>query len=96
MIGVDDETPAVLIDGGERIEADVIVGADGIKSVVRKSAGLDTDAIIRDSGLDVTRANIPEEVMKSDPLTASCMKQTVLYFGPRTTVASVPIRRGND
>jgi salicylate hydroxylase len=124
VVGVDVEAPAVLIKGGERIEGDLIVGADGkscashepiessdlrnsqplfilqlkiflgIKSVVRKSSGLDSECIIRDCGLDVTRANIPEDIMNSDPLTAECMRHIALYFGPATTVANVPIRRG--
>jgi 2-polyprenyl-6-methoxyphenol hydroxylase-like FAD-dependent oxidoreductase len=29
VVGVEEETPAVLIKGGERIEGDLIVGADG-------------------------------------------------------------------
>jgi salicylate hydroxylase len=29
VVGVDKEVPAVLIEGGERIEADLIIGADG-------------------------------------------------------------------
>ena len=29
VVGVDDEEVAVVIKGGERIEADIVVGADG-------------------------------------------------------------------
>ncbi|TAQ86911.1 hypothetical protein B7494_g4752 [Chlorociboria aeruginascens] len=45
----DDQTLAVVVKGGERIEADVIVGADGIESTVRRSIVPDS-AYVHDSG----------------------------------------------
>lgn len=35
VVGVDEAGPAVLIQGGERIEADLIVGADGESCYLR-------------------------------------------------------------
>jgi salicylate hydroxylase len=49
---------------------------------------------MRDTGLDVTRVNLPEAVVRSNPDTAPAMDYVALFFGPQTTIANVPIRRG--
>jgi salicylate hydroxylase len=37
VVGVDFEGPAVLLKDGERLEADLVIGADGLKSVCREA-----------------------------------------------------------
>jgi hypothetical protein len=69
--------------------------SQGIKSVVRKCIIPNAAECIRDSGLDVTRVNTPEAIIRSDPQTSGCMDGIDLWFGPNTTIAACPIRRGN-
>ncbi len=66
----------------------------GISSIVRKSINPDETTCVRDSGMDVTRVNLPEAVVRSDPETSVFMDQIGLWVGPSTTLAIVPFRRG--
>ena len=68
----------------------------GIKSTVRKSVVPDLTICIRDSGMDVTRVNIPGDIVRSDPETSIFMDQIGLWIGPSTTLAIVPVRRGTS
>jgi salicylate hydroxylase len=49
---------------------------------------------VRDGGMDITRVNIPEAIVKSDPETSIFMDQIGLWCGPSTTLAIMPVRRG--
>jgi salicylate hydroxylase len=66
-----------------------------ITSIVRNSLVTDSADTVRDSGMDVTRVNIPETLMRSDPLTAPFMEKIGLWYGPSTTIAGCPLRRGS-
>ena len=66
----------------------------GIKSIVRKSVVPDLKICIRDSGMDVTRVNIPGDIVRSNPETSIFMDQIGLWIGPSTTLAIVPVRQG--
>lgn len=67
----------------------------GIKSVIRKSMYLDTEAkALDDTGMDITRVNVPFEMMQRNPETADMTGHIALWFGPGTVVANVPVRRG--
>lgn len=68
----------------------------GIKSTVRKSVVPDLTICIRDSGMDVTRVNIPGDIVRSNPETSIFMDQIGLWIGPSTTLAIVPVRRGTS
>ncbi|CZR52464.1 uncharacterized protein PAC_02341 [Phialocephala subalpina] len=79
---IDEAAPAVVLMNGDKIEADVIIGADGIKSTVR-------DAVL--SGNDVQpipesiayQCNISGDAMGSDPLTAPLMNGGIhSWYGP--------------
>jgi hypothetical protein len=47
----------------------------GIKSTVRKSVVPNLTICIRDSGMDVTRVNIPGDIVRSNPETSIFMDQ---------------------
>ncbi|CZR68717.1 uncharacterized protein PAC_18616 [Phialocephala subalpina] len=96
VVSVEDETTTVVLRSGERIEADLIIGADGVKSTVRTIAISDSPDAIRDCKLDVTRVNLPSAIVRSDPDTSPAMDYIALFFGPQTTIANVPIRRGGE
>ena len=65
----------------------------GIKSIVRNSFVTDSANTVRDSSMDVTRVNIPEATMRSNPLTAPFMERIELW--PSTTIAGYPLRQGS-
>ncbi|KAF8851417.1 FAD/NAD(P)-binding domain-containing protein [Acephala macrosclerotiorum] len=79
---IDEKAPSVVLVNGEKMEADVIIGADGIKSTVR-------DAVL--SGKDVQpipesiayQCNISGDAMRSDPLTNQLMEGGIhSWYGP--------------
>ena len=44
--------------------------------------------------MDITRANIPEAILRLDPETSMFMDQIALWCGPSTTLAVMPVRQG--
>lgn len=44
--------------------------------------------------MDVTRVNIPEDIVRSDPKTSGFMDEIGLWIGPSATLAAIPVRRG--
>lgn len=66
-----------------------------MKSVVRMHMYPESEAtVLDDTGLDITRVNIPFEIMNRDPETRDLTDHIALWFGPRTVVANVPVQRG--
>jgi 2-polyprenyl-6-methoxyphenol hydroxylase-like FAD-dependent oxidoreductase len=58
-----DPAGAVVLEGGQRFEADLVIAADGVNSVVREQLGLLQDRIWgRDCGVRVTIPRLPEEI----------------------------------
>lgn len=80
--------PAVVLANGERIEADLVVGADGVHSRVRRLVvGQDSSAL---SGLHAWRGVIP-----TDRLPEHLRKPVgVNWVGPGRHVIHYPLRRG--
>jgi hypothetical protein len=77
-------------------EPDILtISTLGIKSIVRNSLITDSANIVRGSGMDVMRVNIPEATMRSDPLAAPFTERIRLWYGPSTTIAGCPLRRGS-
>ncbi|KAF8864941.1 FAD/NAD(P)-binding domain-containing protein [Acephala macrosclerotiorum] len=84
VVSVDEKCPAIIINGGERIEADLVIGADGVNSIVRK-------AIVPESEIIV---NYPESVILSDPESAPLMEACNVFLGPVGCIPMQPVRRG--
>ena len=79
--------------GQANVEAESLF-LTGIKSVVRRSMYPEKeDACLFDTGLDITRVNIPFEVLEKHPDTAEMTDHVCLWFGPQSVVANVPIQR---
>jgi len=84
-----DGVPAVAhFEGGGEIEADVIVGADGIHSAVRASLfGPDAP---RYTGCVCWRGLVPVDALKDHPLA----RQMTAWWGPHGHVVHYPVRKG--
>ena len=96
VASLDQEKPSVTTTDGRVFEADVIVGADGIKSKVR-------DCIFPDASVKPTstancafRATVPRADMMADSETAQLMTDmdSNAWIGPDRHVMAYPIRKG--
>lgn len=95
VVGVDESDPlrpAALLDDGRRVEASVIVGADGVRSVVRNHIG--APAGVSDSGDMAYRTLIDGEAVRRDPATRFLMDWQAghVWFGHDQHVVVYPVR----
>ena len=84
----DSRNPVAIFDGGERVKADIIIGADGIRSVTR-------DALFDDRNVEFTghmawRGLIPAENLPGFFSEAA----SHVWVGPGLNFVVYPIRRG--
>lgn len=88
----DPARPAALTATGERHEADVLIGADGIRSVVRSHIG--GEAEILDSGDMAFRALIDGEAVREDPTTRflTDWQAATFWLGHNRHLVVYPIR----
>lgn len=94
---VDESTPSVTLQNGDVLTADIIVGADGIRSKVRQSILGDDNCEIIDSENCVYRATIPNHIMRQNPETAHLMEEVnaSVWIGPQRHIMAYPIRNGS-
>ncbi|KAF5319537.1 hypothetical protein D9619_008331 [Psilocybe cf. subviscida] len=85
--------PSVLLDSGEQITADVIIGADGLKSVVRGCIVHGPDRAVP-TGYMTYRATIPAEKMKSDKDLSSLFSKPEItcWMGPNRHIVGYFVR----
>jgi salicylate hydroxylase len=90
----DPARPAVVTTAGTRHEADVVIGADGVKSRVREAAGF-TDNLVF-SGDMAYRALIPGDRIAKDPATRFLFDrfQSTIWYGPQRHLVHYLIRGG--
>ncbi|PVH74524.1 FAD/NAD(P)-binding domain-containing protein [Cadophora sp. DSE1049] len=82
---IDEEKPSVKLTSGETVEADLIVGADGIKSIVRPAV-LGGKDIQLEPNSTCYQCTIPGSVMESNPLTAPLAAELGIqsWWGPNS------------
>lgn len=89
--------PQVLLECGEQIIADVVIGADGLKSVVRRCIvhGLDR---VEPTGDMTYRAAIPAEKMKDDKDLSSLFSkpEVTCWMGPGRHIVGYFVVSGCD
>ena len=78
----------VFFEDGTNVYADIIVGCDGIKSLVRPSLGIPDSPVY--SGQVVYRALLPPDDLPSDEA-KEIFKETVNFRGPRRHVLTYPV-----
>ncbi len=90
-IGTPGETPQVLLDTGERREADIVIGADGIHSAVRKALfGAESPVF---TGIVAYRAVVPSERLDIPNIDAFTK-----WWGPdpSSQIVTFPLTRGEE
>jgi len=90
ILGVDVSRPALLMKGGVEIEADLIIGADGIRSKVRSTLFPTVQPEVR---AECTfQLQVPFSELKSDAAKEIISSPNAnLFFGPDTTIVASPI-----
>jgi salicylate hydroxylase len=87
--------PAAVTATGERHEADVLIGADGIRSTIREALGFPDNLVF--SGEMAYRALIPGDKIAADPATRWLVDrfQSTIWYGPDRHLVHYMIRGGN-
>lgn len=95
VVGYDFDVPSATTEDGEVWAADLVLGADGIKSVARPLLTGQPD-IPRDTGDVAYRILIPGEKLLADPELASLITDpcTTSWCGPEAHLVGYPIRNG--
>jgi salicylate hydroxylase len=91
---VDPSRPVAVTGSGERFAADVLIGADGIRSSVRDAIGFpDT---LEFSGEMAYRALVPGDKIAADPATRWLVDrfQSTIWFGPDRHLVHYLVRGG--
>lgn len=90
VIGLEDraETTVVSCESGERYEADIVIGADGLRSNVRKAILDDGEPIC--SAYVAYRGTIPIDEVSAQ----AGMDNVVVWTGPDRHLVQYPVRRG--
>lgn len=93
---VSDETRTVKLVDGRTFTGDVIIGADGIRSQVRRAVMPDEVVEPRVSTNCAYRATVPVELMRADPEVSHLMDDpnSNCWIGYRRHVMAYPIRNG--
>jgi salicylate hydroxylase len=87
--------PSVVLKDGQQFKADVIVGADGIRSRTRRAI-LKENIEATNSRNCAYRATVPAEIMNSDPAIAHLMTDinSNCWIGHERHIMAYPIRNG--
>ena len=96
VASVDQQKPSVTTTEGTEFQADVVVGADGIRSMVRDSIFLNISIKPNSTAHCAYRATVPVEDMSADLETAELMTDVNAnaWIGPGRHVMAYPIRQG--
>ena len=95
-VGVDETDPVrprVLLADGSAVEGTVVIGADGIRSMVRQHIGAPSE--VADSGDMAFRTLIDGEAVRNDPATRFIVDWQAgnVWFGPGGHLVIYPVRR---
>lgn len=91
---VDPVRPTAVTRDGRRFDGDVVIGADGLRSNVRRAMGLAEDLVF--SGDMCYRAMIPGDKIAADPATRFLLDRfhSTMWYGPDRHLVHYMIRGG--
>lgn len=95
IASLDENVPRVLLQSGQELKADLIVGADGILSATRKSIAKNNVETL-ESPFCSFRASVPVDLINSDPTISHLMTDISgnMWMGPDADVVGYPMRNG--
>ncbi|GAB1215855.1 hypothetical protein ATERTT37_005053 [Aspergillus terreus] len=98
VIDYDPQMPSIKLADGSSYEADLIVAADGIKSVARGKLHSDLEKPLERPGFAAYRATVDVEKMKSDPDMAWLLEKPALniWIGDKRHVMTYTIGAGKS
>ncbi|WP_230594263.1 FAD-dependent monooxygenase [Rhodococcoides fascians] len=90
----DPARPVAITDDGRQFTGDVLIGADGVRSSVRRAIGFPENLVF--SGQMVYRAMIPGNKLAADPATRFLLDRfhSTLWYGPGKHLVHYMIRGG--
>lgn len=93
---VDDASISVKLSDGRVYTADLVIGADGIRSKVRRAVMPEEEIAPRKSTNCAYRATVPVDVMRADPKIAHLMDDlnSNCWIGYRRHIMAYPMRGG--
>ncbi|EMC93667.1 hypothetical protein BAUCODRAFT_26899 [Baudoinia panamericana UAMH 10762] len=97
VVAFDEEKPSVFLANGREVEADVIVGADGIKSKARELV-LGFKDHPKSSGYSCFRAYFPGSIVRGDPKCSDFVNEDCvnIWIGEDTHVVQNTLRNGEE
>ncbi|RYP29683.1 hypothetical protein DL767_006635 [Monosporascus sp. MG133] len=98
VVDIDPATATAVLESGERVQGDVVIGADGVHSVARaKVPGGNITA--KPSGKSAFRFLVSREAALNDPVTAQFAQkngQLIIWYGPDRRVIMYPCDRNRQ
>lgn len=93
VVSVDPSKPSVTLASGEIVSADILIGADGVKSITRQYVVGGPDAPMA-TGDSAYRALIPTEKLLQDDDLKSLVEKTesIIWMGPKGHIVGYNIR----
>ncbi|KAJ7213516.1 FAD/NAD-P-binding domain-containing protein [Mycena pura] len=96
VVAIDPSAACVTLENGDTLSGNLIVGADGLKSVVRTTIGPAKAPI--DTGHSAYRAIVPTAAMRADPALRDLVdsREIVSWMGPEKHIVGYCIRGGAE
>ncbi|RYP00594.1 hypothetical protein DL764_006468 [Monosporascus ibericus] len=98
VVDIDPTTATAVLESGERVQGDVVVGADGVHSAARaKVPG--GNITTKPSGKSAFRFLVSREAALNDPVTAEFARkngQLIIWYGPDRRVIMYPCDRNRQ
>ncbi|RDX43059.1 FAD/NAD(P)-binding domain-containing protein [Lentinus brumalis] len=97
VVGVDPDAPSVTLGTGEVVHGDLIIGADGVKSLVQRIVLGHTNPA-EPTGDAVYRAIVPSHLLLADPELRELVDVPEMtgWMGPRRHIMAYNIRAKNE
>ncbi|PLB39666.1 FAD/NAD(P)-binding domain-containing protein [Aspergillus candidus] len=96
VVDYDSESPSITLENGSLVKADLIVAADGIKSIARGILHGSIEKPLERPGFAAYRATVDVNLMKDDPDTAWLLEKPALniWIGDKRHVMTYTIGAG--